>query len=498
MAERHRSLKSVFDGSWNLLSRGQQAALARLSMFPDKFHFAAAEWVSQTDLHTTMALLNKALVEQTASQRLSLHAAVREFAKEKLAARPRDARDAGRRHSSFYLDMVRGAFQRSAEAGQTRVLDDLQVELPNIRTAWWWAIENDAGDVLEKTIDPLFYFLVLRALYQDGIVLFAAKTDNSKVSLHLASVLANCLVHQGELARAEAVASQVVEQARVTPRARSHANQALGNISHSRGDWDSARTRYECALQARVDVKDLIGACFSATSLAALHLLRDDASASRAYVKTSFRLSREASNPHGLMLTHYVAGDLAIREERLRDARLNFENCLRLEETVHNAQIRAGALLKLGKILTALHESPVSSASYRREAFELSSEVGDPRLKALALVDIGRAELLARDHGRARDILLGAARLGQRLGVAPVIRQAVHELAEVELAVGNRARAERLMREIEFSESSLAPGRGDAPSHGPRPTAEGKPELASIGTVLDEMFSEQEYESLRL
>jgi predicted ATPase/class 3 adenylate cyclase len=448
---RQRSVHAVFAGSWGLLTPSQRKALARLSVFPNDFDSVAAEQVAAFDLTTLAALERSALLEHHGQRRLALHAIVRGFARRELSKTSADERSTVAHHSRHYLELVCALSSPSTREEQGVALDRLQHELPNIREAWDTAIRSNAFERIRRAVEPLFYFLVCRALYREAAALFGVETDNARLNCHLSGITANCLVHQGEFERAEIAAAHVLASRFATPIAEAHARQALGNIAHVRGELELARGHYESALATRVRLGDAMGRYYSMISLAALHLALGDIKSSRQDVRESFRISRDIGNTNGMMVAHIVAGDIAVQENRLADAQGSFTSSLRIEEKVRNAQVRTILLQRLGSILRA--NGDLSGASARhREASDLATEIGDQRLRTSTLLDLARDHAAANDGLAARDFLLEAIRLARRIGAKPLIARGVLELADIELRLGNGGRARTLARILNLSD----------------------------------------------
>lgn len=83
---RHRSMKAVFETSWQMLSREEQSILAALSVFPMSFSAEAAEHVAGANLFDLDLLCEKSLLQQQhEAGRYVMHSLVRQFAADKLA-----------------------------------------------------------------------------------------------------------------------------------------------------------------------------------------------------------------------------------------------------------------------------------------------------------------------------------------------------------------------------------------------------------------------------
>jgi tetratricopeptide (TPR) repeat protein len=88
---RHRSMRAVFETSWQLLDAAEQTVLAALAVFPASFAAEAAAAVAGATLADLDLLCEKSLLQQQPEQeRYSLHSLLRQFAAEKLATRTPD------------------------------------------------------------------------------------------------------------------------------------------------------------------------------------------------------------------------------------------------------------------------------------------------------------------------------------------------------------------------------------------------------------------------
>ncbi len=89
--ERHRSLGTVFEQSWQLLNPRERDLLARLSVFATSFTREAAAQVSGASLADLAALVDKSLLRREGAGRYALHALLRQHAAEKVNNRGRRA-----------------------------------------------------------------------------------------------------------------------------------------------------------------------------------------------------------------------------------------------------------------------------------------------------------------------------------------------------------------------------------------------------------------------
>lgn len=187
--ERHRTLRTAIDWSYELLSSSERTMLQRLALFSAGFTLSTAEavcaWGSiQRDdvLDLLTSLVNKSLVVaetlQGGEARYHLLETIRDYALEKLiesgeAARLRD------RHLDFYLvraeeiePKLRGPYERLWMAW-------LESELGNLRAALAWSLESGriaAGLRLANAISEFWYF---RGYQREGKTWFERLLDRA-------------------------------------------------------------------------------------------------------------------------------------------------------------------------------------------------------------------------------------------------------------------------------------------------------------------------------
>jgi len=173
---RHRSLRAVFDHSWDLLSKAEQAVLSRLAIFRGGWDQAAAEAIcayitrqmvggaAEThDLPALMytfspvllaALLDKSLLRQsqgetrmprvtnaTTQPRFVLLEPIREYALEKLAARG-EAELLQHAHAIYYLALAEAAAAQWVSPTADAAIEQLDRERDNMRAALQWARDS--------------------------------------------------------------------------------------------------------------------------------------------------------------------------------------------------------------------------------------------------------------------------------------------------------------------------------------------------------------------
>lgn len=142
--ERHRSLRAVFNQTWQMLTPAEQAAFGSLSLFVGGFSRQAAEEVAGADLHTLSALLDKSLVRRLRNGRYDIHELLRQYAAGQLTPAANQA--AAARLAAYYLTLVETAASQLIGPEQQTWLETLELEYDNVRAALAWVIERGDGE----------------------------------------------------------------------------------------------------------------------------------------------------------------------------------------------------------------------------------------------------------------------------------------------------------------------------------------------------------------
>jgi len=77
MPTRHRSMRAVFEQSWNLLGASERQVFAALSVFRGGFTEEAALQVADASLKDIFSLLRKSLLRRVRGERFTIHELLR-------------------------------------------------------------------------------------------------------------------------------------------------------------------------------------------------------------------------------------------------------------------------------------------------------------------------------------------------------------------------------------------------------------------------------------
>jgi predicted ATPase/DNA-binding SARP family transcriptional activator len=207
---RHRSLRSVIDWSWQLLTDEERRALRRLSVLRGGFDLAAAQQVAGAGLPLLAGLVDQSLVAVGEHGRYDMHELLRQYAGERLAADLAEEADARRRHAEHFAALL------AAPDGAGTGGSSLDAEVENLRAANDWLVRHADPAVLDAHLVHLW------ALYR----------------------------RKGWFREAQAVLGTALERQGITRLQRARWHRLLGEAHQQLGEPSAARHHLERALEA--------------------------------------------------------------------------------------------------------------------------------------------------------------------------------------------------------------------------------------------------------
>ncbi len=219
---RHRSLRAVFEQSWQMLSPPEQEVFSNLSIFKGGFQRASAEAVAGAGLPILVGLVDKSLLRLGPGGRYHVHELVRQFAAEKLTARlagQRAARQPGAgidisaearaRYCAYFLGLLAARAPDLKGSTLQEAMGALRADLDNIRQAWQWAVAACRAEQIAAALDGLARFYDLTSLFAEGADVFGqAAADLSKCPGDFRALTARLWVEQARLLSRRGLAEQ--------------------------------------------------------------------------------------------------------------------------------------------------------------------------------------------------------------------------------------------------------------------------------------------------
>ena len=203
LPERHRSIKAVFEYSWDLLSVEEQDVLQKLSVFHGGFQHSAAAQVADAPLSLLSPLVGKSFIRRNDAQagRFDQHELMRQYAARYLREDLGYEASIRDRHSAYYLTLWQESEKKLKSAQQAEILRELITDIDNFRTAWDWATHQKQFSGLGACLRAFLIVYDLRGWHTEGIERLAAliqalQSAHDAQSQH-ADVLGMALAFQG-------------------------------------------------------------------------------------------------------------------------------------------------------------------------------------------------------------------------------------------------------------------------------------------------------------
>lgn len=411
LPERHRSLRAIFEHSWQRLTPEQQQALTRLTVFRGGFDRQAALKVAGVGPLVLLSLADKSLLRRTPSGRFELHEVIRQQAHEQ--AGTGEALAAVRQaHAEHYLALAEeaGAYLRGPE--EAHWLERLALEHDNLRTALEWAVSRRDAVLALRLATSMHHFWYVRGHHREGKTWLerALGLPLQDVSPHLHAkalgALAERAKDQGDYAQALQAQQEALDLwHRLEDRGEvAGALHSLGTIVREQGNFDQALAYFEESLRLRRELDDRYGVATTLNDIGVVYGYRGQLEASRPYFEESLARKRELGDRRGV----------------------------------------AYALGNLGQVLSELGE-PARARALTEESLAIKRELGDQQGIAVSLVNLAILALKQEDLEEARDYLEEGLRIFYALERRWSIGVVLASFVELALRLGQFERATRLM-----------------------------------------------------
>lgn len=159
LPERQRSVRAVFNTSWNLLSAPARPVLKALSVFRAGFTRQAGQAVSGASTRIIMELMNKSWLQRRPDGRYEIHELLRQFAFEKLQAEEITFHHVKEQFCCFYANYLRTLW----ESHRGNIFNQVVVEYDNLSRAWAWLVElGQVRRAVEEMLPALFVHAEVR------------------------------------------------------------------------------------------------------------------------------------------------------------------------------------------------------------------------------------------------------------------------------------------------------------------------------------------------
>ncbi|HLV78751.1 MAG TPA: tetratricopeptide repeat protein, partial [Chthonomonadaceae bacterium] len=476
IAERHRTLRAVIDGSYRQLPGSLQSFFARLSVFRGGWTLEAAEEVCQEPeaLDYLEALRETSLViadvEMESSQiRFRMLETIREFAEEKL--KPEDGQRLEDRHADYFLALAEAAEEAFFSLKQKGWLDRLQQEHDNLRAALQRCLVEDGRDAAKglRLVAGLFRFWHHRGYWSEGrafcerALAQSGAQERTRWRARALYAAAYLDADQGDDASAQARYEEGLAICREIGDRQGIAGAlgTLGRLAQNRGELEQALALHTQSLRLRRELGDKSGVAASLLCLGEIRAAQADPQQAQSHFEEALTLLREAGNRAWEAIGLNTLGNLVLNQGRFEEARSLYEQALALHRDLEDKRGIAASLVNLGNVAANLQDAAAARAYYEESLF-LNRELGARSGVVITLVNLGDLGCDQKDYAAARDHLLESLKLCQQLNAKFFAVAALDSMAalckaqsQTQQAVRFFAAAQALSEAISYSRPPL-------------------------------------------
>ncbi|MEM7033657.1 MAG: tetratricopeptide repeat protein [Chloroflexota bacterium] len=472
LPERHRNLRVVFEGSWQLLTEQEQTVLKQMSVFRRGFRREAAAEVTLATLGSLSALVDKSLLSNRPSRllplvpRYEMHSIIRQYADEKLSDEAREAVRA--RHSHYYATFLKEREALLRGRDQTETIAEIGAERANIKSAWEWAIHRKPEpdlDIIAQSLDSLFRFYEIRSRFYLGRRQFKQAVDQFLVCWpeptnevdKISTIFGQLLARQGifcyllsDYDTGRTLLKQglnIFRQLEPPPTVEiAFSLNHLGNIAYELAQYADAERYYQESLDLRRELGDDYGIAVTLNNLGQVAYLSGQYERAYQFSSESLTIARKLGNQWCIAFAEHNLGQIANAHGRYRESQAHYEQTLQICQAIGERSLQATTLDQLG-YLAAETKQNRKAKQLLSESLKLHQEIGNKRGEANTLNDLGKVALQAGQYAEAKSLLKKSLTLSRKIKDYHGVVISLDNLGYVAEALGQDQKARRCFQE---------------------------------------------------
>ena len=180
---RQRSIKAVFDTSWDRLDEPERQLFMRLSVFRGGFTREAATQVANANLRSLARLTDKSFLRrEPETDRYEIHEMLRQYGEQRLEAADGESQEARQKHAFYFSELLAAKEAPLTSGIEVEPLDEIEADIENIRRAWRYLANAGEAEALQKSLFSLWFFHEVRCWLHAGLELFTSTEQTLRES----------------------------------------------------------------------------------------------------------------------------------------------------------------------------------------------------------------------------------------------------------------------------------------------------------------------------
>lgn len=415
--ERQRSIRAVFDYSWEQMTAEEQLVFMKMSVFRGGFTREAAHAVTGATLRGLMALVNKSLLRrENDTGRYHVHELLRQYAAEQLAASPQADEAAHEAHATYFADLMQDRWAHLKDQRFKAALDEIASDMENVRTAWRYWVKHDQARQLQRFTDSYWIVCEVQSWFQPAINLLQEATfpDGEDQPEEVAAARAHIQAVQAWFKSLLGLPDQGLPLAKAsvaTLQRRNRSSELFVPLSsiNINAIFLNQREAVEQASQTMLTVargnNDPFEEAFANGWLAYAAVGRQPMAEVQRLAAESLKVFDALANPFGLSVMHgIILGGIAMLQSDFAAASHHFQRGLDAAESVGYQRVMQLAYDSLGNLALFQQALPDAQSCFLK-SLRITEESGQVREMLGTLRDIARVRQLQREHETAVELL---------------------------------------------------------------------------------------------
>ena len=417
LPERHRSLRTVFNYSWTLLTPEEQETLRKLAVFRGGFTRAAAAEIVGATVPALLSLVDKSLLRGEGG-RFDRHPLLCQYTQEKGAEHPEERAETEAKHAAYFSRFSAGLRLEFNGPDPKGTLKRLEADFENCRAAWRWVLEKrrapmmldftaafwfyygnwEGSEAIHRWTEALEaldenapaqreasgYFLALQAQYYVDRSLARAKPLAERALTILrpfgnelgTGICFGVLVIAAEAEGRFDEALALLEAEPSVPDLRGEYPAYLAWLEINRGNYPEAKARFAESLEMSQSDHFTRSVVHALWGLGRVHFLEGDYEAAGAYYRESLTLARDRGFEPGANQEDACLlglGEVALEEGRLDEADAFAAEVLAKQGRPHDF---VDATILRGRVATARADFKEATTHFRHALHALAEASG--------------------------------------------------------------------------------------------------------------------------
>jgi predicted ATPase len=157
--DRQRSVRAVFETSWERLTQAERALFEHLSVFRGGFTYPAAQEVTGASARDLAGLVNKSFLQRDPDTgRYGVHELLRGYAGERLSETSDQEAGVRDRHSVYFLKFTDQPYKNFCGPKSKETFRAIETDIDNVWLAWGWAVKQTRISDLHRSMEGMYLF----------------------------------------------------------------------------------------------------------------------------------------------------------------------------------------------------------------------------------------------------------------------------------------------------------------------------------------------------